>query len=150
LCVYFTELPKEVQERFHYDPANAAQFTAQNAAETKQVQINEKLGEIALEIDKQKLYVREGRILQVMDDGIVLSRSPTWYADGRPAQWIGPIFVRGSFPAATDGTAMEGWIWPAGTYKIGARTLEAWANSRDIAVKAQVREAAQTSENRQE
>src|SRR4029077_21234697 len=26
--VYFTELPKEVQERFHYDPANAAQFNA--------------------------------------------------------------------------------------------------------------------------
>jgi hypothetical protein len=26
--VYFTELPKEVQERFHYNPANAAQFTA--------------------------------------------------------------------------------------------------------------------------
>jgi hypothetical protein len=26
--VYFVELPKEVQERFHYDAANAAQFTA--------------------------------------------------------------------------------------------------------------------------
>jgi hypothetical protein len=24
--VYFTELPKEVQEGFHYDPAKAAQF----------------------------------------------------------------------------------------------------------------------------
>jgi hypothetical protein len=31
--VYFTELPKEVQERFHYDAAQAAQFnaTTQNA-----------------------------------------------------------------------------------------------------------------------
>jgi hypothetical protein len=27
--VYFTELPKEVQERFHYDPEKAAEFTAQ-------------------------------------------------------------------------------------------------------------------------
>ena len=30
--VYFTELPKEVQERFHYDPANAAQFNAAERA----------------------------------------------------------------------------------------------------------------------
>ena len=29
--VYFTELPKEVQERFHYDPAKAAQFNAATA-----------------------------------------------------------------------------------------------------------------------
>jgi len=27
--VYFTELPKEVQERFHYDPQKAAEFTSQ-------------------------------------------------------------------------------------------------------------------------
>ena len=31
--VYFAELPKEVQERFHYDPANAAQFNAAVQAE---------------------------------------------------------------------------------------------------------------------
>lgn len=29
--VYFTELPKEIQERFHYDPAKAAQFNAATA-----------------------------------------------------------------------------------------------------------------------
>jgi hypothetical protein len=27
--VYFTELPKEVQERFHYDAANAAAYSAE-------------------------------------------------------------------------------------------------------------------------
>jgi hypothetical protein len=27
--VYFAELPKEVQERFHYDPVSAAQFTSE-------------------------------------------------------------------------------------------------------------------------
>jgi hypothetical protein len=27
--VYFTELPKEVQERFHYDPQKSAEFTSQ-------------------------------------------------------------------------------------------------------------------------
>jgi len=30
--VYFTELPKEVQERFHYDPAKAGQFNAAEQA----------------------------------------------------------------------------------------------------------------------
>jgi hypothetical protein len=30
--VYFTELPKEVQQRFNYDPQNAAAFSAQQAA----------------------------------------------------------------------------------------------------------------------
>ena len=34
--VYFTELPKEVQERFHYDPEKAASYsTGQNAATLK-------------------------------------------------------------------------------------------------------------------
>ena len=47
--VYFNELPKEVQERFHYDPAQAAQFNAaqqetftqQNAAIAQQQQQQE-------------------------------------------------------------------------------------------------------------
>jgi hypothetical protein len=30
--VYFTELPKEVRERFHYDPTNAGQFNAAGQA----------------------------------------------------------------------------------------------------------------------
>ena len=34
--VYFTELPKDVQERFHYDSAQAARFAAQQATATQQ------------------------------------------------------------------------------------------------------------------
>jgi hypothetical protein len=30
--IYFTELPKEVQQRFHYDPAKAASYSAEQAA----------------------------------------------------------------------------------------------------------------------
>jgi hypothetical protein len=30
--VYFVELPKEVQERFHYNAANAAAYSAQQSA----------------------------------------------------------------------------------------------------------------------
>ena len=33
--VYFTELPKEVQERFHYDPQKGAEFTSRTIEEIK-------------------------------------------------------------------------------------------------------------------
>src|SRR5437762_4403042 len=36
--VYFTELPKEIQERFHYDPAKAAAYTSQKTANQKEFQ----------------------------------------------------------------------------------------------------------------
>src|SRR5260370_36071454 len=35
--VYFTELPKDVQERFHYDPAKAAEFTSQTTEKIDQI-----------------------------------------------------------------------------------------------------------------
>src|SRR6266496_1443181 len=69
--VYFTELPKEVQERFHYDPAQAAQFNAaqqetftqQNAATAQQQQQQEQQQQEqqrrAEEIKKNMRTVRE-------------------------------------------------------------------------------------------
>jgi hypothetical protein len=36
--VYFTELPKEVQERFHYDAAKAAAYSAQQNANLEALQ----------------------------------------------------------------------------------------------------------------
>lgn len=36
--IYFTELPKEVQELFHYDPKQAAQFTSQALEENRLAQ----------------------------------------------------------------------------------------------------------------
>jgi len=47
--VYFSELPKEIQERFHYDPAKAAQFNA--AAQNAILQANIKTQQ---EADAQK------------------------------------------------------------------------------------------------
>src|SRR2546421_3952524 len=35
--VYFTELPKDVQERFHYDAAKAAEFTSQTTEKIDQL-----------------------------------------------------------------------------------------------------------------
>ena len=48
--VYFTELPKEVQERFHYDAANAAAYSSEQAAsqvafQTQQAELRRKLAE---------------------------------------------------------------------------------------------------------
>jgi putative nucleic acid binding protein len=34
--VYFTELPKEVQERYHYNPQEAAEFTGQSVEQNRQ------------------------------------------------------------------------------------------------------------------
>jgi hypothetical protein len=48
--VYFTELPKEVQDRFHYDAANAAAYSAQQIAsqgafQNQQAELRRKLAE---------------------------------------------------------------------------------------------------------
>ena len=48
--VYFTELPKEVQERFHYDAAQAAAYSAEQAAsqdafQSQQAELRRKLAE---------------------------------------------------------------------------------------------------------
>ncbi len=48
--VYFTELPKEVQERFHYDAAQAAAYSAEQASsqeafQSQQAELRRKLAE---------------------------------------------------------------------------------------------------------
>src|SRR6058998_3057680 len=48
--VYFTELPKEVQERFHYDAAQGAAYSAEQTAgqvafQTQQAELRRKLAE---------------------------------------------------------------------------------------------------------
>ena len=50
--VYFTELPKEVQERFHYDPEKAA--AAQAAAQPAAVQQTQEMNRQAAELGKQQ------------------------------------------------------------------------------------------------
>ena len=50
LKVYFTELPKEIQERFHYDAAHGAAYSAEQTAsqvafQTQQAELRRKLAE---------------------------------------------------------------------------------------------------------
>ena len=60
--VYFNELPKEVQERFHYDPTKAAQFITATQAAT--AQSNAAAAAVATEKAKQEslLHVQKYRI----------------------------------------------------------------------------------------
>jgi DNA polymerase III alpha subunit (gram-positive type) len=55
--VYFTELPKEVQERFHYDALQAAQFTSQTLEESRLAQ--QQHAAEAQKISEQKAAKRE-------------------------------------------------------------------------------------------
>jgi thiol-disulfide isomerase/thioredoxin len=58
--VYFTELPKEVQARFHYDPAKGAAYSAQQAAtqvafQKQQEELRRKLAEEAQKNEQNRL-----------------------------------------------------------------------------------------------
>ena len=55
--VFFTELPKEVQERFHYNPANATAFNA--AAQAAIAKSNEKVQQEAAAKEKAAKAQRE-------------------------------------------------------------------------------------------
>jgi thiol-disulfide isomerase/thioredoxin len=61
--VYFTELPKEVQERFHYDAAKAAVYSAQQAAtqeafRKQQEELRRRLDEESRKNQQTKLQAR--------------------------------------------------------------------------------------------
>jgi hypothetical protein len=55
--IYFTELPKDVQERFHYDPANAA--SAQTAQVATVQQTNQQIEEANKQREKEKQVALE-------------------------------------------------------------------------------------------
>jgi hypothetical protein len=55
--IYFTELPKDVQERFHYDPANAASAQAAQVATVQQT--NQQIEEANKQREKEKQVALE-------------------------------------------------------------------------------------------
>jgi hypothetical protein len=65
--VYFTELPKTVQERFHYDAAQATTYSAEQTAgqmalQTQQAELRRKLAEEKTDIGPDKNQPRTSRI----------------------------------------------------------------------------------------
>ena len=64
--VYFTELPKEVQDRFHYDPAHAAAYSAEQAAsqvalQSHQAELRRKLAEEKIDIGSDNSQPKTSR-----------------------------------------------------------------------------------------
>lgn len=79
--VYFTELPKAVQERFHYDAANAAAYSAEEAAsqaafQTQQAELRQKLAE-----DSNRYWTGKGPAKTQLDPA--------------PAATVAPVASRG-------------------------------------------------------
>ncbi len=56
--IYFTELPKEVQERFHYDPAKGTTYSSQQAANQEAFQKQEQAAQKKRTEEREK-YWRE-------------------------------------------------------------------------------------------
>jgi hypothetical protein len=97
--VYFTELPKEVQERFHYDAQQAAQFTSQTVeqnrlAQERKVEEDEKRAE---EIAKRRA---EQEVLPQQRDAEM--RRQQREAEQQPQQRIRRA------PASTPSVSQEG------------------------------------------
>jgi hypothetical protein len=97
--VYFTELPKEIQERFHYDEQQAAQFTSQTVeqnrlAQERKVEEDEKRAE---EVAKRKA---EQEVLRQQRDAEM--RQQQREAEQQPQQRIQRA------PASTPSVSQEG------------------------------------------
>jgi thioredoxin 1 len=77
--VYFTELPEEVQERFHYDAAKAAVYSAQRAAtqeafRKQQEELQDRLAEASRKNQQIKLQARAAFIADRGQPVEVISR----------------------------------------------------------------------------
>ena len=74
--VYFTELPKEIQERFHYDPGKAAAEQAAvaqaNAAVAQQQQQQEQQKASAIAAAQAQKYRVAGYISKKTKDGLII------------------------------------------------------------------------------
>jgi len=80
--VYFTELPKEVQERFHYDAAQAAAYSAEQAAsqaafQSQRAELRRKLAE-----EKNRYWTGQEPAKNQQDKG----RAPAALVTGRGQQ----------------------------------------------------------------
>jgi thiol-disulfide isomerase/thioredoxin len=62
--VYFAELPKEVQERFHYNAANAAAYSAQQTADQMALQSQQAELQRKVADERNKYWVGQGAAAQ--------------------------------------------------------------------------------------
>ena len=79
--VYFNELPKEVQERFHYNPENAAKYSAQQNAALNQLREKQQFP-VAAQTATPKQAISAGPIVTFSATPVPHVQSPTSLQDG--------------------------------------------------------------------
>ncbi len=153
--IAFTELPKEVQERFHYDPVKAAEFNAASQAAVAQSNASAQTG--AAQQEQKKAIERQSQALhllieEVVPNGVLADPMNGGYVDhssvrasrsarvgggggvyaggGGPVLEYSPsgktIFVRG-ITGVAEGDQMSVQAYPDGTHTTDAgRTVQKW------------------------
>ncbi len=152
--VPFEELPKNIQQEYGYDPAKAESFIQQRAnAQNREAKYHE-----MLKVIEQDAFLAQGTIMQVLDDGFLLSNvhAPStkrvifWdgvkTAEGHTTSQFAalnesynPIFVVGHSGGMVDGQSWNGYVYPAGTYVYvtvnkGRKTVRRYATTVGKAV----------------
>jgi hypothetical protein len=141
--VYFVELPKEVQERFHYDAEKAARYSAKQAGRlAPQLGLKESSADSTREEDK----ILQVEIIQVLPQGVLAYGQVTHKAffgsqtSGQPlsgGNYDVPsgegknIFLQGFSGGLAEGERFQVQAYAAGTYTYQdasgtSRTLEKW------------------------
>ena len=86
--VYFSELPKEVQQRFNYDPKNAAAYSAQQSAANEQFnkQEEEAAPQKADEAAKQSAAIAQIQNVQVLQERLSVLQQDEANLSGKIAE----------------------------------------------------------------
>jgi hypothetical protein len=123
--VYFVELPKEVQERVHYDPQKAREYSAQQARGEEQGQAKGSKADESKDSQTEGAQVTQGgkelevEVIQVLPDGILARglffvwRSGYGGPDTRTEK---AIFLQGFSGSLAEGEVFQVQAYADGTY----------------------------------
>ncbi len=151
--IRFTDLPAEVGKRYGYDPQKAAAWAAENpkliaahnaaVAEAARKEVQRKNLAAALEAMKKTGRRAELKIVQVLDNGILVTGAID-QPEGGSFRYTRPFFVACATEGLTDGKMLETILYEFGTHKYtdvagGGRTVKAYATSAEDAVKLMIR-----------
>jgi hypothetical protein len=148
--VYFVELPKEVQERFHYDPQKARDYSVEQARGEEQGQAKGSKAKGSKESQTEGGQVTQGEehlaveVVQVLPDGILAYGSVcAWANNYNGGEYYEStlaghrmIFLQG-FTGVAEGEEFQVQAHAAGTYTYqdangASRTLEKWVFTKLI------------------
>jgi len=154
--ILFSNLSPEVQQKYGYDPAKAAQYKqetsaadAQRAAAQDAVRNAKKIDETAVTMEiKVKKVTKEGAIANatvprsVLCDETVDTSSALEKRTATRQVWQTksfklpePVMIYGLQTTLVDGDSWSGKVWPVGVYHWGGKTLRAYATDKLQALK---------------